>query len=197
MKKELLPDNVFLTTYSNGMQLYSFHSINPVFPTSPLSCSVPVNAQGVVADGCACIDYTSFGSAPLPGVSSTIIGFFFGLNKFYAFNASTQLHDYRLYVKVILNSSPDQEPQFDNVWYEGYLPWEEPQSANCNINHPMFITWGTANDYNWCDTPGKIVVKKVFRQPSLTSLWTVAAETQGEFFYTYTPTWASQYRPCN
>jgi hypothetical protein len=131
---------------------------------------------------CACINFKSFGSTRIPGSPFAVNGFYFDFNKYYAFSSSTQLHEYKLYFKITLNASADQDPAYDSVWYEGYLPWEEPLLASCSSNYPFIISWG--NDaFNWCNTNVKIVAKKVFRQPLLTSAWTVAAETEGEFFY--------------
>lgn len=183
VKKESLPDNSSLTTYSNGMQVYTFPAKNTPSSSSalsPLTCgTTPVNSENITADGCACLNFHSFGNTQTPIGSQK--GFYYDENKYYAFNASTKPHEYKLYLKITINSTIDQDPEYDWVFYEGYLPWEEPQLASCVDNYHRLIFW-QPEDYIWCAGYVTVTTKKVFKRTDITENWNTAVEISNTFY---------------
>ena len=163
VKKESFANDVFKTTYSNGMEMYTFPSQKDGSSNAlpPLSCSTPVNSENITADGCACLHFHSFGVTPIPGGGSAG-GFYFDEEKFYSFDSvSSKPHEYYIYLKIMVNINPDLHASSGTVWYEGYLPWERPDLASCTDSYSRLIFWHPSA-YNWCHGYLNVTAKKYF-----------------------------------
>ena len=181
VKKESFSNDVFKTTYSNGIELYTFPSNKPGHSEAltPLSCAAtPVNSEGITANGCACLHFNGFGTTATP--LGSVSGFYFDENKYYAFDASTKPHDYKFYLKIVVNINPELDPTVGSLWYENYLPWEEPENPSCTRNVSMVVVWPNQY-YNWCEGYLNVTAKKVFKRLDIFENWTTAVGTEDLF----------------
>jgi hypothetical protein len=183
VKKESLQNDIVKMTYSNGIQVYFWSAEKPEKPeslsapsqtSSQYVCNTGINDEGLDSEGCCCLNFKSFGQTPLPGGQITPRGFFFDLNTYYRFPTTTP-HDYRFYLKITPETSAGPF-----VWYEGYLPWEEPNLASCSQNYNMVVVWPT---YPFCSEDVNVIAKKVFKRLDIPANWSTCNETNDTFYY--------------
>ena len=183
VKNESLPNDVFKTTYSNGIQVYLWPNEkgdksekNQSF-TTPSQCSyngacnTGINDEGLDSEGCCCLRFYGFVSAPF---SSGIRGFLWDINTYYSFPTATP-HDYRFYLKITVPTSNGPL-----VWYENYLPWEDGQLPSCTDTYSRYVVWPS---YPFCNGDINVIAKKVFRRLDVPSDWSSCAETHCDTYY--------------